>query len=48
MANRIKAITVEIGGNTTKLIGGRWTGGLLFVLIDFCSLMCYNFGMVKV
>lgn len=25
--HRIKGITVEIGGDTTKLVGGRWTGG---------------------
>ena len=27
MANRIKGITVEIGGDTTKLVGGSWIGG---------------------
>ena len=45
MANRIKGITVEIGGDTTKLIVGRWTGGLRFLLIDFFFLLCYNSGV---
>lgn len=47
MANRIKGITVEIGGDTTKLVGGRWAGGFRFVLIDFFSLICYNSGVAK-
>ena len=42
MANRIKGITVEIGGDTTKLVGGRWTGVLRCFLIDFFFLLCYN------
>ena len=45
MANRIKSITVEIGGDTTKLVGGRWAGGLRCILIDFFSLLCYNSGV---
>ena len=42
MANRIKGITVEIGSDTTKLVGGCWAGGFRFFLIDFFSLLCYN------
>ncbi len=47
MANRIKGITVEVGGDTTKLVGGRWAGGFLCVLIDFFTLLCYNSVIVK-
>ena len=47
MANRIKGITVEIGGDTTKLVGGLWTGRFRFLLIDFFSLLCYNSGKGK-